>query len=221
MSEKGFIYKITNQINEKEYVGCTIYSLRKRFEEHAWRCLKSDSNTKFCNSIRKYGVKNFNIELIEECDISLIYEREKHYINEFKTYEYGLNSTIGGEGCLGYKHSKEIRMKISELIKNGRSHKGKTYKEIYGDRFNEEKVRRRESVKKSWVDLTEDDRKNRLKKTQEAKQKNSKYGVELVKEIKNKIKEGLTSKQFTELYPDIRKNFYYELKNGKRWANIN
>ena len=52
---------------------------------------------------------------------------QKFYINEFKTYENGLNSTIGGEGCLGYTHSPEIRQKISENVKNGNSHKGKTY----------------------------------------------------------------------------------------------
>ena len=220
MSEKGYIYKITNKVNKKGYVGCTITTLKKRFEEHVWRCIKTDSNTKFCNSIRKYGVENFEIELIEECNVNCIYDREKYYISLFKTYEIGLNSTIGGEGCLGYKHSKEIREKISKIIKDGRSHKGKTYEEIYGDRVNKEKESRRESVKKSWNNLSEEERHERTRKTQETIQKKSKYGVELVSEIKNKIKEGLTYKQFRELYPEVRKNFYYELKNGKRWANI-
>ena len=53
MTKKGKIYKIKNIVNQKEYVGCTISTIKKRFEEHAWRCLNSDSNTKFCNSIRK------------------------------------------------------------------------------------------------------------------------------------------------------------------------
>jgi group I intron endonuclease len=220
MSEKGFIYKIKNLINDKVYVGCTIKTLKKRFEEHAWRCLNTDSKTRFCNSIRKHGIENFSIELIEECDVSKIYEREKFFINELKTYEVGLNSTIGGEGCLGYKHSKEIREKISKAIKNGNSHKGKTYEDIYGDRVNDEKERRRESVKKSWDSLSENEKKERIKKQQETVQKKSKYGIKLVSEIKNKIKEGLTYKQFRELYPKVRQNFYYELKNGKRWANI-
>lgn len=220
MSEKGYIYKIINQINKKEYVGCTITTLKKRFEEHAWRCVKTDSNTKFCNSIRKYGVENFEIELIEECDVNVIYDRERYYIDLFKTYDIGLNSTVGGEGCLGYRHSKEIREKISKKIKDGRSHKGKTYEEIYGDRVNDEKEIRRRSVKKSWDNLSEDKKKERTKKLQETIQKNSKYGIELVSEIKNKIKEGLTYKQFKQLYPEVRQNFYYELKNGKRWGNI-
>jgi len=220
MNEKGYIYKIINQINKKEYVGCTITTLKKRFEEHAWRCVKTDSNTKFCNSVRKYGFENFVIELIEECDANVIYDRERYYIDLFKTYEIGLNSTVGGEGCLGYKHSKEIREKISKIIKDGRSHKGKTYEEIYGDRVNEEKEIRRRSVKKNWDNLSEDKKKERTKKLQETTQIKSKYGIELVSEIKNKIKQGLTYKQFKELYPEVRQNFYYELKSGRRWANI-
>ena len=220
MNEKGFIYRIENLINSKEYVGCTIYPIKKRFEEHSWRCLNTDSNTKLCNSMRKYGIENFTIELIEECDIDKIYKREKFFINELKTFNLGLNSTIGGEGCLGYKHSKEIREKISKIIKDGRSHKGKTYVEIYGDRMLEEKINRQESVKKSWENLTDDERELRINNIREARQKKSKYGIDLVVEIKNKIKEGLTYKQFTELYPEVRKNFYYELKNGKRWGNI-
>jgi len=220
MNEKGYIYKIINQINKKEYVGCTITTLKKRFEEHAWRCVKTDSNTKFCNSVRKYGFENFVIELIEECDANVIYDRERYYIDLFKTYEIGLNSTVGCEGCLGYKHSKEIREKISKIIKDGRSHKGKTYEEIYGDRVNEEKEIRRRSVKKNWDNLSEDKKKERTKKLQETTQIKSKYGIELVSEIKNKIKQGLTYKQFKELYPEVRQNFYYELKSGRRWANI-
>jgi group I intron endonuclease len=219
-TEKGKIYKITNRKNNLIYIGCTINSLEKRFGQHLSRCFTSEHKSKLYNSMKKYGQDNFTIELIEECDLGVMYETEKKYIESYDSYSNGLNSTFGGEGCLGYTHSEEIKQKISENTKNGNSHKGKSYEELYGDRFSEEKERRRESVKKSWETLVEEDRKNRLKNIQNTIQKNSKYGVELVKEIKDKIKEGLSSKQFTELYPEIRKNFYYELKNGRRWANI-
>jgi group I intron endonuclease len=219
--KKGYIYKITNLINEKEYIGCTINPINKRFEEHIYRCLKTDSTTKFCNSIRKYGVENFNIEIIEECDVSNIYEREKFYITEFRTYDNGLNSTFGGEGCLGYVHSPEIRKKISENTKNGNSHRGKTYEELYGDKADEEREKRRLSVKKGWGLISKEEKEKRVSKINETIQKNSKYGVELVKEIKQKINEGIKIKQLTELYPQIRKGFFYELKNGRSWKNVN
>jgi group I intron endonuclease len=218
--KKGNIYKITNIINEKKYIGCTIYPINKRFEEHIYRCLKSDSNTKFCNSIRKYGVENFNIELIEECEISIIYEREKFYITEFKTYDDGLNSTVGGEGCLGYIHSPEIRKKISENTRDGNSHKGKTYEELYGDKADEEREKRRLSVKKGWGSISKEEKEKRVSKANETIQKNSKYGVELIKEIKNKFKEGFKIKEISNMYPQFNKGYLSAIKNNKRWKNI-
>ena len=218
MTEKGYIYKIKNIINSKEYVGCTITTLKKRFEEHAWRCINSDSNTKFCNSIRKYGIENFNIELIQECDVKVIYEREKHFINEYDTFNIGLNSTIGGEGCLGYKHSKEIREKISSTIKDGRSHKGKTYEELYGDRSEEEKLKRK--ISSGWDKLTEEHKISRVNNIKTATRKNSKYGINLVKEIKQKINEGVKIKELKKLYPQVYENFFYDIKNGRRWGDL-
>lgn len=125
--KKGKIYKITNTKNDLVYIGCTISSLDRRFVEHLSRCFKSNYKSKLYNSIKKYGQENFNIELIEECELGDMYEIEKKYILQYNSYNKGLNSTIGGEGCLGYTHSEEIRKKISENIKNGNSHKGKTY----------------------------------------------------------------------------------------------
>lgn len=161
---KGKIYKITNKINNKIYIGCTIYSLEKRFFEHIYRATKTDSNTKFYNSIKKYGIENFKIELIQECDLNVIYEIEKKHITELDTYHNGLNSTFGGEGCLGYIHSPEIRRKISKSVKEGNSHKNKTYEELYGDKSNEEKKRRKESVKKYWDNITPIEKDSRIKK---------------------------------------------------------
>jgi group I intron endonuclease len=218
--KKGYIYKITNLINEKEYIGCTINPINKRFEEHIYRCLKTDSTTKFCNSIRKYGVENFNIEIIEECNVSNIYEREKFYITEFRTYDNGLNSTFGGEGCLGYVHSPEIRKKISENTKNGNSHRGKTYEELYGDKADEEREKRRLSVKKGWGLISKEEKEKRVSKINETIQKNSKYGVELIKEIKNKFKEGFKIKEISNMYPQFNKGYLSAIKNNKRWKNI-
>lgn len=220
MTKKGKIYKIKNIVNHKEYVGCTISTLKKRFEEHIWRCLNSDSNTKFCNSIRKYGVENFMIELIEECDVINIYEREKFYIDNFNTYFLGLNSTYGGEGCLGYTHSKEIKDKISKILKNGKSHKGKTYEIIYGEKVDEERKKRSESVKNNWKNMSPEEKEKRVKKVTDTIRKKSLLSIDQIKEIKNKLKEGIKIKELKVLYPKLRTGFFYELKNNRRWKNI-
>ena len=199
---KGKIYKITNHINQKIYIGRTISSLKKRFEEHLYRCMKTDIATKLYNSMRKYGIENFEIELIDECDLECIYETEKKYIEQYDSYNKGLNSTLGGEGCLGYTHSPEIRKKISENTKNGNSHKGKTYEELYGDNAKEEKEKR-------------------TKKARESLQKKSHHGIEVIKEIKQKLKDGFKVKELKKLYPQVGENYLYDIKNGNRWSNIN
>jgi group I intron endonuclease len=219
-TEKGKIYKIINKKNGLIYVGCTINSLEKRFNEHLYRCFKTDYKSKLYNSMKKYGQDNFTIELIEECDLDMIYETEKKYVESYDSYNNGLNSTFGGEGCLGYTHSPEIRQKISENTKNGNSHKGKTYEELYGDKADEEREKRRLSVKKGWESMSDEDKQKRIIKTIETLRKTSKYGVDLVVDIKNKLKEGYKIKQLKELYPDVKENFFYNIKNGRRWVSL-
>lgn len=218
--KKGKIYKIINKSNQKVYIGCTINSLEQRFYEHLYRCLNTDYKSKLYNSIRKYGVENFEISLIEECDLSNIYEIEKKYISQYDSYDNGLNSTFGGEGCLGYVHSPEIRKKISEGTKNGNSHKGKTYEQLYGEKAEEEKLKRKNSVKNGWKNLTSEDKKNRIKKTIEGINKTSKYSLELVKEVKDKIRNGIKIKEIKTLYPQMSESYLYSLKSNKRRKDL-
>lgn len=219
-TDKGKIYKITNKENGSIYIGCTINSLEKRFGEHLSRCFSSTHKSKLYNSMKKYGQENFTIELIEECDLSVIYKIEKKYIEQYDSYNNGLNSTFGGEGCLGYTHSPEKRVKISESLKNGNSHKGKTYEELYGDKADEEREKRRMSVKQGWGSMSDENRQKRIIKTKESAQKKSKYSVDLVVDVKNKLNEGYKIKQLKELYPDVKEHFFYDVKNGRRWTNI-
>ena len=73
----GIIYKITNNINNKVYIGKTLNSLEHRFNEH-----KRDSRKESCekrllySAMKKYGVENFSISLIEEVPIDVLSERE-------------------------------------------------------------------------------------------------------------------------------------------------
>lgn len=213
---KGKIYKIQNKINGLIYIGCTVSSLEKRLQEHLYRCFKTDYKSKLYNSIKKYGVDNFTIDLVDECDLSVIYETEKKYIKQFDSYNNGLNSTYGGEGCLGYRHSSEVRKKISEGTKNGNSHKGKTYEELYGDRAEEEKQKRKNSVKLKWDNMDEKERNNRIKKTKDGVKNNSKYSQEIINEIKNKIKNGEKLSDIKKEYNNVSNWFLYQIKNNKK-----
>jgi group I intron endonuclease len=218
--DKGKIYKITNKKNGLIYIGCTVYSLEKRFYEHIYRSQVFGYKSKLYNSIRKYGKENFEIELISECEIEDMYNNEIKYIELFDTYNNGLNSTCGGEGCLGYEHTDETREKISNMLINGASHKNKTYEQLYGDKSVEEKNKRRLSVKIGWENMSDEDKQDRINKIKEVSRKKSKYGVELVTEIKNKFREGYSVKEIKNQYPQIGISYLYTLKSNKRWKDI-
>lgn len=76
----GYIYKITNDINQKSYIGKTEYSIEKRFKEH---CSESEQerswNRPLYRAMRKYGIEHFSISLIEETDNTA--EAEQYWIS--------------------------------------------------------------------------------------------------------------------------------------------
>lgn len=92
----GKIYKITNDLNDKVYVGQTIQSLSKRFNAHCSNSNDKSSNMYIKRAILKYGRKHFTITLIEECEDSLLDEREIYWISYFDSYKSGYNLTEGG-----------------------------------------------------------------------------------------------------------------------------
>ena len=67
--------------------------------------------------MNKYGVENFIIEELEECDNDILSEREKYWINKKKTYHYGYNATLGGDGSILYDYNKvaEVYKKCQNL----------------------------------------------------------------------------------------------------------
>lgn len=111
-----YIYKITNNINNKIYIGKTINDIKKRFSCHKSNA-KSNKNTILCKAFRKYRPENFSISIIEKNIISesVLNEKEIYWINLLKP-EY--NMTSGGEGVSGHPPSKETRLKISLSNKN-------------------------------------------------------------------------------------------------------
>ena len=75
----SFIYKITNDINNKVYVGKTNLSIEERFAQHKKDAFK-DKNEKrpLYSAMKKYGVNHFYIEQIEECDATVAGLREQY-----------------------------------------------------------------------------------------------------------------------------------------------
>ena len=62
----GYIYKITNRLNQKAYIGKTIYTVEERWQEHI-RDSKRDrcKDRPLYRAMNKYGIENFSIEQID------------------------------------------------------------------------------------------------------------------------------------------------------------
>lgn len=96
-----YIYKITNLINGKLYIGLTTNTIQERWYYHLKDLEKKKSA--LYNAMNKYGVKNFKIEEIEQCTLSNVREREKYWIGFYNTYlddTKGYNQSAGGELCI-------------------------------------------------------------------------------------------------------------------------
>jgi len=121
-SFKGIIYKITNKINGKCYIGQTTRRLSERRKTHKWHALNKINNTSISKAIRKYGFENFDWQILCVClSKESLCEAEKKMIVKYNTLgKDGYNETPGGE-CLcgkdnpfyGRKHSLESRMSMS------------------------------------------------------------------------------------------------------------
>lgn len=107
------IYKIVNKINSKVYVGQTTQPLHRRIKDHAGDhsgCLAIN------NAIKKYGLENFEISLIEECSSrEELNKKEVYYIKNLNSlYSNGYNLREGGSQ---FKMTDLQKEKISKTLK--------------------------------------------------------------------------------------------------------
>lgn len=118
----GKIYKITNIINNKIYIGQTIQTLKYRFAQHVCK-----TGCKYLHAaILKYGKENFKIELIEEVPINELNEREIYWIQFYKSMNKQIGYNLIPGGSLGprgnYKLSKEDVEKLKQLVSSNYSY---------------------------------------------------------------------------------------------------
>lgn len=101
----AFIYVITNQINQKQYVGKTTKTIQERWKNHIEDSKRRVAeNRPLYRAINKYGIENFIIEQLEECSIDILSEREQYWIQKLNTYYGGYNATYGGDGKILYDY---------------------------------------------------------------------------------------------------------------------
>lgn len=122
------IYKATNTENGKAYVGYTNSSLSTRRSAHYHEALKRNGKQHFKRALRKYSPDVWTWEVLAECPESETKTLERLLIGAFDTFRNGYNSTKGGDGFLGGKHSEEAKQAISKATKGKPQYKnrGKT-----------------------------------------------------------------------------------------------
>ena len=106
----GYIYKIENKINQHKYIGQTKRALEKRWNEHIYH---DEGCWALERAIKKYGVSNFSLEVIEECKDEDLNQREIYWIAYYDSYNNGYNLTMGGN--TGYKY--DYQKIVEEYVK--------------------------------------------------------------------------------------------------------
>ena len=97
-STKCGIYKITNQLDNMCYIGQSV-DISTRWKDHA-KCglgIDTPQNNKLYQAMIKDGLWNFSFEILEECPRDQLNEKEKYYIQLYKSKEYGYNTTAGNK----------------------------------------------------------------------------------------------------------------------------
>lgn len=167
------IYKITNTINQKCYIGKSL-DVDKRIHQHKYNI---NSRPYLQNAINKYDINNFTFEIIESgLDKNDYGEREKYWISYYNSMApNGYNLTSGGENYPGCKMSDIVKNKISV------ANKGKIFSDLTRQRMS----------KSAKIKYFSDAHKNNMSLSKLGKN-NGFYGKHHTEESKYKISKKLS-----------------------------
>lgn len=121
------IYAIKNKINNKIYIGRST-DIQRRWTTHL-RDARKGSLCKIHIAMRKLGIENFYLKVIEECSVNNLNDKEQFYIDKFDSWQNGYNNGNSSNFLNGERNPnakmleqdiKEIRIRQSYLIENRR-----------------------------------------------------------------------------------------------------
>ena len=160
------IYKITNTVTGKFYIGSAV-NIKRRWAEHRSQLgANKHGNRHLQNSWNKHGEDSFTFEVLECCEKERLIEREQFYIDNEKP-AYNISPTAGN--TLGVKRTDETKRKISEA-KKGKVRSDETKRKMseakkgeknafYGKHHTDESKRKISEAKKGKVRSDETKRK--------------------------------------------------------------
>lgn len=113
------IYKFTNKLNGKSYIGQTVHTLAKRISGHMFGA-NNGSEILFARALRKYSLEGFTSEILDKATtLQELNDLEVFYIDKFNTNVCsggrGYNLTSGGQGMKDFRHDEETKDFISRI----------------------------------------------------------------------------------------------------------
>ena len=232
------IYKITNLINNKIYIGQSI-DCQRRWTEHkrsghinpTFSKSIRDYNVPIHCAMRKYGIENFQFEIIEECASSQLNDKEQYWIKYYQSNnkEKGYNMTAGGQqnfGLSGENHSqaKLTQIQVNEIYDLLQNHLEISIHEI-GERYN---------ISPSLISLINNGR-NWKNETLNYPLRPANYSLPgeknprakltaiIVKEMRNKWQNGISPNEIYKEYQErygIKERTLRAALYGESWKNI-
>jgi group I intron endonuclease len=157
----GYIYKITNTVNKKIYIGQTkLEEPELRWKKHLWAIYAGTGCPVLAKAVKKYGKDKFTFEVLIICFDESRYEMEKLYIKKYNSLiPNGYNIQEGGvqpisfagrkhsqatKEIIGYKNSNVYKeIKLQEQLTNNENNKQKRCKMT---------DKTKESIRKSLID---------------------------------------------------------------------
>lgn len=230
------IYKITRKETGKSYIGQS-NDIQRRFQEH-----KNKTDIPIELAIQKYGVNSFSFEVLEECSLEELDEREIYWIRYYNTYKgYGYNCNPGGGNNRGENNGRtkltnsevafirecydlhKRRKEVYELFKDRITFNafasiwdGTTWKDIKPEVYTEEN----KQYYKSQTTLGEKASAATLT-DEEVVECRKRYVKENAKEIYEDFKDRLSYQTFQQiLWGRTYKHLPIYKKKTKEWINI-
>lgn len=115
-----YIYKITNTVNNKTYIGQTIHPIQDRFNRHITDALHNIIDTHFARAIRKHGADKFHIEQIDTAvNQDELTQKEQQWIRHYQSTNpnYGYNETDAIYKCGGNTYQSKTDDELKKICK--------------------------------------------------------------------------------------------------------
>lgn len=150
------IYKITNTLNGKVYIGKSI-NIEARFRSHKWALRQENNkdrkaNTLLFYAVKKHGIENFTFEIIEELTISISI-KDREYLSEREIYYIDLFECCSRDKGYNLRRDSPTILELSQMQKEAMSNlmSGENNPN-FGHRWSEEQKEAMSIIKKRQIE---------------------------------------------------------------------